>query len=66
MSTNCFVYENHTSDKLNMRPQTGILLFLNKVSGIWHSKRQNGVEASTFSSESISLRNDVKLIKALR
>ena len=33
---------------------------------MWHSKRQNGVEASTFGSEFIALKNAFKLVVSLR
>ena len=66
MSTHCFVDANHASDKVTRRSQRVILLFFNKAPVIWHSKRQNGVEVSTFGSEFIALKNAVGLIKALR
>ena len=33
---------------------------------MWHSKRQNGVEASTFGSEFIALKNAFELVVSLR
>ena len=45
---------------------TGILIFFNCAQIIWHSKRQNGVETSTFGSELTALKNAVEMITALR
>ena len=66
MSTHCFVDANHAGDYETRQSQTGILLFCNKAPVIWHSKRQNSVEASTFGSEFTAMKNAVEMIKALR
>ncbi|KAI2504254.1 Reverse transcriptase (RNA-dependent DNA polymerase) [Fragilaria crotonensis] len=66
MSTHCFVDASHGSDWATRRSQTGILLFCNKAPIIWHSKRQNTVEASTFGSEFQAMKNAVELTEALR
>ena len=50
VSTHCFVDANHAGDKTTRRSMTGILIFCNIAPIIWHSKRKNGVEASTFGS----------------
>ena len=59
MPTHCFV-------DANRRSQTDILIFCNKASIIWFSKRQNTVEASTFGSEFQAMKNAVELTEALR
>ena len=41
---NYFIDSDHAGDKITRRSQTGILLYLNSVSNIWYSKRQNSVE----------------------
>jgi hypothetical protein len=66
MSTHCFVDANHAGDKTTRRSMTGILIFCNRAPIIWHSKRQNGVETSTFGSEFTAMKNAVELIAALR
>ena len=66
MSTHCFVDANHAGDTETRRSQTGILLFCNRAPVIWHSKRQNSVEASTFGSEFTAMKNAVEMIEALR
>ena len=66
MSTHCFVDASHGSDRVTRRSQTGILIFCNRAPIIWHSKRQNTVEASTFGSEFQAMKNAVELIESLR
>ena len=66
MSTHCFVDANHAGDTETRRSQTGILLFCNRAPVIWFSKRQNSVEASTFGSEFIAMKNAIKMIESLR
>ena len=66
MSTHCFVDASHGSDRATRRSQTGILIFCNKAPIIWHSKRQNTVEASTFGSEFQAMKNAVELSESLR
>jgi hypothetical protein len=43
-----------------------MLLFCNVAPIIWFSKRQNSVEASTFGSEFMAMKNAVEMIEALR
>ena len=66
MSTHCFVDASHGSDRATRRSQTGILIFCNKAPIIWHSKRQNTVEASTFGSEFQAMKNAIELSESLR
>jgi hypothetical protein len=66
MSTHCFVDANNAGNVVNRRSQTGILIFCNRSPTIWHSKRQNTVEASTFGSELIAMKNAIELVEALR
>ena len=61
-----FVDANHAGEKTTRRSMTGILIFCNRAPIIWHSKRQNGVETSTFGSEFTAMKNYVELIAALR
>ena len=65
MSTHCFVDASHGSDRVTRRSQTGILIFSNKAPILWHSKRQNTVEASTFGSEFQAMKNAIELIESL-
>ena len=66
VSTHCFVDANHAADKITRKSQIGILIFINKAPVMWHSKRHNGVEALTFGSEFIALKNSFELTVALR
>ena len=66
MSTHCFVDANNAGNVVTRRSQTGILLFCNRAPIVWHSKRQNTVEVSTFGSELVAMKNAVELIEALR
>ena len=65
MSTHCFVDANHAGDKTTRRSMTGILIFCNRAPIIWHSKRKNGVDTSTFGSEFTTMKNAVELIADL-
>ena len=66
MSTHCFVDASHGSDRATRRSQTGILIFCNRSPIMWHSKKQNTVEASTFGSEFQAMNNAVELVESLR
>jgi hypothetical protein len=44
----------------------GILIPVNRVPVVWHCKRQNTVESSTFGSEIVALKNAIELVKSLR
>ena len=66
MSTHCFVDASHGSDRSTRRSQTGILIFCNKSPILWHSKRQNTVETSTFGSEFQAIKNAVELVESRR
>ena len=61
-----FVDASHAANKVTRRSHTGFILFVNSAPIIWYSKRQNTVEASTFSSEFIALKTCVEAISALR
>ena len=61
-----FVDASHGQNKAHRRSQTGILIFLNKAPVHWYSKRQPGVEVSTFGAEFCAMRIGVQMIKALR
>ena len=64
MSTHCFMDASHGSDQVTRWSQTGILILCNRAPAvIWHSKKQNTVEASTFGSEFQAMK--VELIESL-
>jgi hypothetical protein len=49
--TSCFVDSDHTECQLTRWSHTGVLIFVNNAPILWHSKRQNSVESSTFGSK---------------
>jgi hypothetical protein len=61
-----FVDANHAGNIVTRRSHTGILIYLQNTPIIWHSRRQNTVETSTFGSEFVALRCARDLIVALR
>ena len=66
VSTHCFVDANIAGDMVGRRSHTGILIYVNRAPIIWHSKRQNTVESSTFGSEIVAVKNAIELIESLR
>ena len=66
VSIHCFVDADLAGNKVNRRSQTGILIFVNRAPVMWHCKRQNTVEASTFGSEIVAMKNAIELIESLR
>jgi hypothetical protein len=65
VSIHCFVDANLAGNVVTRRSPTGILIFLNRAPVIWHNKRQNTVESSTFGSEIVALTNCIELTKSL-
>jgi hypothetical protein len=66
MSMTCFVDADHAGCHETRRSHTGVLIFLQRTPIIWHSKRQNTVESSTFGSEFVAMKTAIEQIEALR
>jgi hypothetical protein len=66
MNITTFVDANHAGNVVTRRSHTGVIIYLQNTSIIWHSHRQNTVETSTFGSEFVALRCARDLIVALR
>ena len=66
VTTTAYVDASHAANKVTRRSHTGFILFINRAPIVWYSKRQNTVEASTFSSEFIAMKVCVEHITALR
>ena len=66
VTTHCFEDADLSGNTVNRRSQTTFLILVNRAPIIWHSKRQNTVEASTYGSEIVATKNEVELIEALR
>ena len=62
----CFVDASHAANKVNMKSHTGYVIFINRAPIIWHSKRQNTVESSTFTSEFIALKACTERVVGIR
>ncbi len=61
-----FVDADHAGEKLTRRSRTGFIVFLNMAPIYWFSKRQNGVECSSFGSEFIAMKQCTEYIRGLR
>ena len=66
VTTTAYADASHAANKVTRRSHSGHILFINRAPISWYSKRQNTVEASTFSSEFIALRVCVEAVVALR
>jgi hypothetical protein len=55
MLTTCFVDADHAGCHFTCHSHSGVLIFVNRATIIWFSKRQATMESSTFGSESISI-----------
>ena len=61
-----FVDASHAANKKTRRSHTGFVIFINRAPILWYSKRQQTVEASTFSSEFIAMKTCIESIQHLR
>jgi hypothetical protein len=61
-----FVDASHAANQKTRRSHTGYIIFINRAPILWYSKRQNTVEASTFSSEFLALKTCTEAITHLR
>ena len=66
VSAHCFVDSDHAANNVTRRPQTGLLVFVNRAPVTWFSKRQNTFKMSTFGSEFIAMKTAVEHVEALR
>ena len=66
IGTAAYVDASHAANKVTRRSHTGFVIFMNRAPVIIYSKRQNTVEASTFSSEFIAMKACIEHITALR
>ena len=61
-----FVDADHAGDKVTRRSRTGFIVFVNSAPIHWISKKQAGVESSTFGSEFLAMRHACEYVKGLR
>ena len=57
---------DHAADTFTRRSRTVFLVYLNCDPDNWLSKKQNGVESSTFGSEFIAIKQCCEYLRGLR
>ena len=57
---------DHAADTFTRISRTGFLVYLNCAPANWFSKKQNGVESSTFGSEFIAMKQCCEYLRGLR
>jgi hypothetical protein len=66
VTTTCYIDADHALCLATWQSHTGVLLYVNSALVLWHSMRQNTVEASTFGSEFIAAKTAAEMIEGLR
>ena len=61
-----YVDADHAGDTVTRKSRTGFIIYLNSSPIYWHSKKQNGVETSSFGSEFTAMKQCCKYIRGLR
>jgi hypothetical protein len=59
-----FVNASHAANVVTRQSRTGVLIYCNMSLIIWHSKKQNSIETSTFGSEFMALKTGIELLEA--
>ena len=57
---------DHAGETVTQRSQTGFLIYLNSLPIYWMSKKQGGIESSSFGSEFVAMKQDVEAVRGLR
>ena len=65
VNTTAYADASHAENKVTRRSHNGFIMCINRSPIIWYSKKQNTVEASTFSSKFIAMKACVEEITAL-
>ena len=58
--------ENHAVNQKYRRSQTGVLLFINRYTINWYSKRQKTLEAISFGAQFYALKAAFEMVESLR
>ena len=66
MTIRVFVDSDHAGDTSTRRSRTGFIVFLNNAPVYWTSKKQTGVETSSFGSEFIAMKQACEYVRGLR
>ena len=61
-----FVDSDHAGDVVTRRSRTGFIVFLNSSPIYWFTKKQTGIETSSFGSEFIAMKQCCEYIRGLR
>ena len=61
-----FVDADHAGDQISRRSRTGFIVFVNMAPIHWVSKKQSGVESSTFGSEFLAMKHTCEYLRGLR
>ena len=61
-----YVDSDHAGDLATRRSRTGFIVFLNNAPIYWMSKKQGGIETSSFGSEFIALKSCCEYLRGLR
>ena len=63
---NANVDSDHAGDNITRQSRTGYIVFLNSSPIYWHTKKQGGIESSSFGSEFIAMKECCEYIRGLR
>ena len=61
-----YVDSDHAGDSITRRSRTGFIVFLNNAPIFWTSKKQGGIETSSFASEFIAMKTCCEYVRGLR
>ena len=61
-----FVDADHAGNQVTRRSRTGFIVFLNSAPIYWLSKRQTGIETSSFGSEFMAMKHCCEYLRGLR
>ena len=61
-----FVDSDHAGDNVTRRSRTGFMVFLNSAPIYWFSKKQLGIETSSFGAEFIAMKQCCEYLRGLR
>jgi hypothetical protein len=61
-----YVDADHAGDSITRRSRTGFLVYLNMAPIHWLSKKQNGIETSSFGSEFMAMKHCAEYVRGLR
>ena len=66
LTMRAFVDADHATDTTTRKSRTGFLIYLNSAPIYWTSKKQTGVETSSFGSEFVAMKQCSEYVRGLR